>query len=51
MPVSQNPHLVEAYRDYLQALAMRRDGLLGNASVQRERLRTLYRVIAGKPLS
>ena len=49
MPVSQNHHLVEAYRDYMQALASRRAGLLGNASVQRERLRTLYRILAGKP--
>lgn len=48
MPINQNPHLVEAYRGYMTALAMRRNGLVGNASIQREHLRTLYRVLAGK---
>lgn len=48
MPTNQNPHLIAAYREYMNALAMRRNGLLGNASAQRERLRATYRIIAGK---
>lgn len=48
MPINQNPHLIAAYRDYMNALAMRRSGMVGNASFQREHLRALYRVIAGK---
>lgn len=48
MPINQNPHLIAAYRDYMNALDMRRQGLLGNASKERELLRNLYRIIAGK---
>ena len=48
MKANQNPHLIEAYRDYMNALDMRRRGFIGNASAQRERLRTVYRIITGK---
>lgn len=48
MPIEQNPHIVAAYSNYMNALKMVRCGLLGNASAQREHLRTLYRIVAGK---
>ena len=48
MNANQNPHLIAAYREYMNAIDMCRRGMLGNASLQRESLRALYRIIAGK---
>ena len=50
MPITENIHLVDAYKDYMRARAMVKAGLLGNAGAQRDRLRAVYRFIAGKPL-
>lgn len=46
--IEQNKHLIAAYREYMAARAAARHGLLGNAALQRENLRNLYRTIAGK---
>ena len=48
MPITQNKHLVAAYKDYMDALAAQQQGLIGNASRQREVLRAVYRRLAGK---
>lgn len=48
MPITQNKHFVAAYADYINAMKAQRAGLIGNASQQRERLRNIYRVLAGK---
>lgn len=48
MPITQNKHLVAAYKDYMDALEAQRQGLIGNASRQREVLREIYRLLASK---
>lgn len=46
--VNGNPHLLRAIAEYRQAMEMRRKGLIGNVSMQREYLRPVYRLVAGK---
>jgi hypothetical protein len=48
MNIKENRHFLAAYESYMQALQMRRAGLLGNAGIQREQLRAIYRLLAGK---
>ena len=48
--ITQNQHLRNAYADYMNARQQVKDGLLGNAMISRERLRAMYRLLAGKPL-
>ena len=48
MPITHNKHLVAAYKDYMDALEARRQGLICNANRQREVLRAVYRRLAGK---
>ena len=48
MPITQNKHFVAAYADYINAMEARRAGLLGNVHQQREALRAIYRLLAGK---
>lgn len=50
MAITENIHLQTAYREYMNARLMVQRGTLGNANAQRERLRSVYRFIAGKPL-
>ena len=47
-----NIHLVNAYKEYMQVREQCRNGLVGAGAVAayRERLRTMHRLIAGKPL-
>lgn len=47
-----NMHLVKAYKEYMQAREQCRHGLVGQFAVAmyRDRLRTMHRLIAGKPL-
>ena len=46
--ILRNPYLQAAYRDYMQARQMVQQGLLGNCSLQRESLRSVYRLLAGR---
>ena len=48
MEIEKNKHLILAYREYMEARAMVRSGMLGNAYAQREHLRAVYRIIQGK---
>ena len=52
MPISQNPYLIRAYRDYMDVRKQALNGLLGCGAVHayRENLRTVYRLVSGKPL-
>lgn len=47
-----NMHLINAYNEYMQVRHQARNGLIGAGAVHqyRERLRTMHRLIAGKPL-
>lgn len=46
--ITSNPLFRAAYDDYMTALVRVRHGYLGNASIQREQLRLIYRVLSGK---
>lgn len=46
--ILRNPHLRLAYRDYMQARQCVQQGLMANCHMQREYLRNVYRVVAGK---
>ena len=48
MPIEQNKHLIQAMTEYRDAMRMVKNGMLGNAQAQRDRLRFIYRLIAGK---
>lgn len=48
--IAQNQHMERALADYMNARKQVRNGLLGNASRERERLRAMYRLLAGKNL-
>jgi len=48
MPIVNNPHLVRAYKDYMDAKSLVRKGLRNNANCQANFLRSVYRIIAGK---
>lgn len=48
MPIEKNPYFIAAYTDYMQARQMVRQGLLGNAAMQRNRLLWVYRILCGK---
>lgn len=48
MPIEQNKHLIQAMTEYRDAMRAVKNGMLGNANAQRERLRWVYRLIAGK---
>lgn len=50
MKPENNPYLIDAYIEYMEAIRCVKLGLMSNANTQRTKLRTLYRVIAGKPL-
>lgn len=47
-PLTENLHLRLAYRDYMQARQSVQQGLMSNCDRQREYLRSVYRVVAGK---
>ena len=46
--ILRNPHFKAAYRDYMQAREAVKQGLMANCHMQREYLRSVYRVVAGK---
>ena len=46
--ILRNPYLQAAYRDYMQARQSVQQGLMANCHIQREYLRSVYRVVAGK---
>ena len=47
-PLTENLHLRLAYRDYMQARQSVQQGLMANCHMQREYLRSVYQVVAGK---
>lgn len=48
LPINQNPYLLAAYQQYMLARAAVREGRMCNCAQQRERLRHVYRFLAGK---
>lgn len=48
MDILSNKHLINAYKEYMSAVRMVRSGLLGNVVREREHLRAIYRLVAGK---
>lgn len=50
MTLTENPHFLRAFKDYMEARKMVKQGLLGNAHNQRTALLITYRLLAGKPL-
>lgn len=47
-PLIENTRLRLAYRDYMQGRQCVQQGLMANCHMQREYLRNVYRVLAGK---
>lgn len=50
MPLTENPHFLRAFKDYMEARERVKQGLMGNAHKQRTALLITYRFLAGKPL-
>lgn len=48
MRIEDNKHLIQAMIEYRDAMRMVKNGMLGNSQAQRDRLRFIYRLIAGK---
>ena len=48
--VNGNKHLLQAISEYRAAIKMKEEGLINNISPQREHLRNIYRLIAGKEM-
>lgn len=48
--ITTNPHFIAAVALYQEAMRLRRAGLLGNVAKQREHLRCIYRLLAGKTI-
>lgn len=46
--ITENKHLQWAYREYMAAVHKKRNGYIGNIEYEREQLRRMYRIIAGK---
>lgn len=43
--VETHPALVQAYKEYMEALQMKRSGLIANTYFQRQRLLAVYRFL------
>lgn len=45
--LEKHPLLVQAYKDYMQAIQMKRNGLITNTSYQAAKLRGVYHMLKG----